>query len=168
MNTSQVVTRQSQKKLKLSTGIVCLAVLCFLPQITREDMQIPEPQHVSSPPESVKPAPSEDMKPEMKVGDDVCIHSRSMGDFHVTCRIVGGFAGRYQLYCSKGVLNTSFSFIPVTGCFTIPLDEWRKAPIISLHSMTNDSALHERCNCCVPQTSESIVLKKKTRPQECG
>ena len=65
-----------------------------------------EPEHVSSPPESVKPAPSEDVKPEMKVWDYVCIHSRSMGDFHVTCRIVGGFAGRYQLYCSKGVLNT--------------------------------------------------------------
>ena len=65
-----------------------------------------EPEHVSSPPESV---PSEDVKPEMKVGDYVCIHSRSMGDYHVPCRIVGEFAGRYQLYCSKGVLNTSFS-----------------------------------------------------------
>ena len=31
-----------------------------------------EPEHVSSPPESVKPAPSEDVKPEMKVGDNVC------------------------------------------------------------------------------------------------
>ena len=42
-----------------------------------------------------------------------------MGDFHVTCRIVGGFAGRYQLYYSKRVLNTSFScteLIPVSDC----------------------------------------------------
>ena len=91
-----------------------------------------------------------------------------MGDFHVTCRIVGGFAGRYQLYCSKGVLNTSFScteLIPVTGCSPIPLDEWRKALIISLRSITNDSALHERCNCCVPQTSESIVLSSASEEE---
>ena len=119
-----------------------------------------EPEHVSSPPESVKPAPSEDVK----VGD-VCIHSRSMGDFHVPCR---GFAGRYQLYCSKGVLNTSFScteLIPVSGCSPIPLDEWRKAPRISLRSVTNDSALHEYCNCCVPQTSESIVLSSASEEE---
>ena len=127
-----------------------------------------EPERVSSPPESVKPAPSVDVKPEMKVGDYVCIHSRSMGDFHVPCRIVGEFAGRYQLYCSKGVLNTSFScteVIPVTGCSPIPLDEWRKAPKISLRSVTNDSALHERCNCCVPGTSESIVLSSASEEE---
>ena len=73
----------------------------------------------SSPPESVKPVPSEDVKSEMKVGDYVCIHSRSMGNFHVACRIVGEFAGWYQLYTSKGVLNTTFScteLIPVNGC----------------------------------------------------
>ena len=91
-----------------------------------------------------------------------------MGDFHVRCRIVGRFAGRYQLYCSKGVLNTSFScteLIPVSGCSPIPLDEWRKAPRISLRSVTNDSALHERCNCCVPQTSESIVLSSASEEE---
>ena len=45
-----------------------------------------EPEHVSSPPESV---PSEDVKSEMKVGDYVCI---IVGDYHVPCRIVGKFA----------------------------------------------------------------------------
>ena len=104
----------------------------------------------------------------MKVGDYVCIHSRSMGDFHVPCRIVGGFAGRYQLYCSKGVLNASFScteLIPVSGCSPIPLDEWRNVPRISLRTVTYDSALHERCNCCVPQTSESIVLSSASEEE---
>ena len=98
-----------------------------------------EPEHVSSPPESV---PSEDVNPEMKVGDYVCIHSRSMGGY--PCRFVGEFAGRYQLYCSKGVLNTSFSgteLIPVTDCSPIPIDEWRKAPRISLCSVTNDGGM---------------------------
>ena len=91
-----------------------------------------------------------------------------MGDFHVPCRIVGGFAGRYQLYCSKGVLNASFScteLIPVSGCSPIPLDEWRKSPRISLRTVTNASALHERCNCCVPQTSESIVLSSASEEE---
>ena len=53
----------------------------------------------------------------------------------------------------------------MTGCSPIPLDEWRKAPIISLRSITNDSALHERCNCCVPQTSESIVLSSASEEE---
>lgn len=56
------------------------------------------------------------LKPEMNIGDYVC---RSIHGFHILCRIVGEFAGRYQLYCAKGVLNTSFScteLIPLTGC----------------------------------------------------
>ena len=32
-----------------------------------------------------------------------------MGSSHLPCRVVGEFDGRYQLYCSKGVLNTTFS-----------------------------------------------------------
>ena len=93
-----------------------------------------EPEHVSSPAESV---PSEGVKPEMKVGDYVCIHSRSMGDYHVPCRIVGEFAGRYQLYCSKGVLNTSFS-----GTELIPETD----PLL-FHSMSGEK----------PQESRSTV-----------
>ena len=53
----------------------------------------------------------------------------------------GGQCGRFQLYCSKGVLNTSFSsneLTPVTGCFTMPLNEWRNAPRITVRSVTND------------------------------
>ena len=125
------------------------------------DPSVLEPEHVSSPPESVKPFPSEDVKPEMKVGDYVCIHSRIMGDCHVPCRIVGEFAGRYQLYCSKGILNTLFScteLIALIGCSPIPLDEWRQAPKVSLRSVTRDSALREHCNCCVTDTSASIVI----------
>ena len=108
------------------------------------------------------------MKPKMKVGDYVCIHSRNMGDCHVPCRIVGEFAGRYQLYCFKGILNTSFScteFISLTGCSPIPLDEWWQAPRVSLRSVTHDAALREHCNCCVTDTSESIVISSSSEEE---
>ena len=107
----------------------------------------PAAPSVPSSPERHTPAHSEDVKPEIEdgenvtpetevgrptvevgeieVGDYVCIHGGNMGDFHVPCRIVGEFAGRYQLYCSKGVLNTSFSsteLTPLTSFSPIPLD----------------------------------------------
>ena len=62
--------------------------------------------------ESANPPPSpqetNNMKPEMTVGDYVCIHSRRIQGFHILCCIVGEFSGQYQLYCTKGVLNTFF------------------------------------------------------------
>ena len=54
---------------------------------------------------NVTPPPS---RAEMKVGDYVCIHSGNMGNRHLACRIVGVHTGRYQLYCSTGILTTSF------------------------------------------------------------
>ena len=108
------------------------------------------------------------VKPEMNVGDYVCIHSRSIQGFHIPSRIVGEFAGRYQLYCAKGVLNTSFScteLIPVTICSPIPLNEWRKAPKVTLRSTTNDATLHKGCNCIVSETSESIEVSSASEDE---
>ena len=106
------------------------------------------------------------MKPEMNFGDYVCIHIRRIHGFHILCRIVGEFAGRYQSYCAKGIFNTLFS------CTELIPHEWRKAPKITLRSATNDTTLHEHCNCSVPKTSESSVLswhlRKKRRHQNCG
>ena len=84
---------------------------------------------------------------------------------------MGEFAGRYQLYCTKGVLNTSFScteLIPVTGCSPLPLNEWRKAPKITLRSAANDATLHEYCSCSVPETSESIVISSASEDENEG
>ena len=56
--------------------------------------------------------------------DYVSVHSRSS---HLPCRVVGEFDGRYQLYCSKGVLDTTFSraeVIPMATCTPIPMEEW--------------------------------------------
>ena len=119
-------------------------------------------ENVSSPKET------KNVKPKMNVGDYVCIHSRRIQGFHILCHIVGEFAGWYQLYCAKGVLNTSFScteLIPVTGCSPIPLNEWRKAPKITLRSATNNTTLHEHCNCSVPETSESIVISSASEDE---
>ena len=70
----------------------------------------PGPPSVSPEPECVviddaSPPPTEQAKPQIKVGDYVSVHSRGMGSSHLPCRVVGEFDGRYQLYCSKGVLN---------------------------------------------------------------
>ena len=52
-----------------------------------------------SPDHSVTPAPSREENCQIKVGDYVCVHSRNMGQFHLSFRIVGEFGGRYHLYC---------------------------------------------------------------------
>ena len=67
----------------------------------------------------------------MRVGAYVCLHSRSLGKWHLPCRIVKVFGNRCQLYCSKGVLKISYSateLMPLTGNDSIPLDKWRQAP----------------------------------------
>ena len=53
-------------------------------------------------------------RPHMKVGDHVCVHSRFMGSSHLPCRIVEELDGRYQLYCTRGILLTSFSAAELT------------------------------------------------------
>ena len=99
----------------------------------------PGPPSVSPEPEcvvidDVSPPPTEEARPQIKVGDYVSVHS---GRSHLPCRVVGEFDGRYQLYCSKGVLDTTFSraeVIPMARCTPIPMEEWRQAPKVSLRS----------------------------------
>ena len=121
----------------------------------------PGPPSVSPEPECVviddaSPPPTEQARPQIKVGDYVSVHSRDMGSSHLPCRVVGEFDGRYQLYCSKGVLNTTFSraeVIPMAICTPIPMEEWRQAPKVSLSSAASDSAIIEPCNCQIPVCS---------------
>ena len=117
--------------------------------------------------ENVSSPQKTNVKPEMYIGDYVCIHSRIIRGFHMCC-IVGEFAGRYQLYCTEGVWNTSFSgteLFPVTSCSPIPLDEWRRAPKVSLRSIASNSTLHEHCNCSLPETSQSIVISSASEDE---
>ena len=84
-----------------------------------------------------------------------------MGSSHLPCRVVGEFDGRYRLYCSKGVLSTTFSraeVLPMAICTPIPMEEWRQAPKISLRSAASDSAMIEHCNCQIPVCSEDTDI----------
>ena len=76
---------------------------------------------------------------------------------------------RYQLYCSKGVINTSFScteVVPLTSCTAIPLDEWWRAPRVSLRSVASDPEVTEHCECTVPLCSERIVIHSGAEDEE--
>ena len=60
----------------------------------------PGPPSVSPEPEcvvidDVSPPPTEQARPQIKVGDYVSVHSRVMGSSHLPCRVVGEFDGRY-------------------------------------------------------------------------
>ena len=63
----------------------------------------PGPPSVSPEPEcvvidDVSPPPTEEARPQIKVGDYASVHSRGMGSSNLPCRVVGEFDGRYQLY----------------------------------------------------------------------
>ena len=119
----------------------------------------PEPECVVI--DDASPPPTEQARPQIKVGDYVSVHSRGMGSSHLPCRVVGEFDGRYRLYCSKGVLSTTFSraeVIPMAICTPIPMEEWRQAPKISLRSAASDSAMIEHCNCQIPVCSEDTDI----------
>ena len=116
-----------------------------------------------------KPAPLRERKLQMKVGDYVGVHSKSMGKYHLPCRIVAKFGSRYQLYCSKAVLNRLFSGRELTtlssNC-SIPLDKWRWAPRVSLRSVAGDPTVVEPCNCNLPVCSESSVVISSASEEE--
>ena len=125
------------------------------------------------PKDSVRLPPSKEVKPQMKVGDYVCVHNRNMGSCHLPSRVIGEFGSRYQLCCSKGVLNTSFcetELIPLASCSPIPLENWRLSTKISLRSVVGDPALVE---CQVPVCSDGIVIssgseeENEAAEQEC-
>ena len=116
-----------------------------------------------------KPLPPKRRKIQVEIGDYIGIHSKTMGESHVPCCVVGEFGGRFQLYCSKGVLNVSFSsseLIPLTTCASIPLDNWRQAPKVSLRSLTRDPAIAEHCDCNLTLCSESIVVSSASEAED--
>ena len=131
-----------------------------------------EPADQSALKESLKAPPAKKGKTQMKVGDYVCIHSSSLGECHVPCRVVRDFGNCYQLYCSKGVLTTSFSgselVVPHSKCHSIPLDRWRQAPRVSIRSIVHDPAILEHCDCNLPKFSESTVILSSSEDEDRG
>ena len=119
---------------------------------------LPSSDHV--PIEEKTPSPTQDVRPHLKVGDHVCVHSRFMGSSHLPCRIVREFDGCYQLYCAKGVLMNSFCAIeltPLASGSVISLER-RKAPKVSLRSASDDTTLIICTNCNVPSSFDCAEI----------
>ena len=111
---------------------------CHLPQSPGESKldtaRCPSPSNPGPPSVCLEPecvviddvSPPQQARPQIKVGDYVSVHSRDMGSSHLPCRVVGKFDGLYQLYCSKGVLSTTFSraeVLPMARCTPIPMEQ---------------------------------------------
>ena len=85
---------------------------------------------------------------------------------------MGCFGNTFQLYCSKGILNTSFPgselIVPLSKCRSIQLDKWRLAPRVSLRSIASDSAVTECCDCSFPKSSECTVILSSSEDEDKG
>ncbi len=127
------------------------------------------PSPKCAPSKQKKPSPTKvDTRPQMEVGDHVCVHSRFMGSSHLPCRIVGELDGRYQLYCTKGTLINSFSvteLTPLASGSVISLENWRKVPKVSLRSAADDTTLTKCNKCDVPSSHESTVISSASEEE---
>ena len=96
-------------------------------------------------------------KPIFEVGDYVCVHKDK---YHIVCRIVVEFHGRYSLYCPAGVINRSFcttELMRIENFTHIPLNEWRQAPKVPLSDAVA-LALVSECTCSLRECSETVIV----------
>ena len=98
-----------------------------------------------------------------KAGDYVYLHSDSLINQHMPCRIVKslGDKGTYQLYCNNGVLNGHYSSkdLTVSGdSHSLSLDRWRQASRVSFRDVASDQSCLEECACNLSKSSETIFL----------
>ena len=105
----------------------------------------------------------------LQLGQYVCVHNRKLGNCHVVCRIVDVVGECYWLYCLSGVLDKAFSsyeLTPVASERDIPLDNWRKAGKVSMHSLATDKLVGQPCNCSLPPPPESIVIDSEGEAEQ--
>ena len=92
--------------------------------------------------------------------------------YHVPYHIVGCFGDKYQVYCSKGILNTSIPgsevIVPLSKCLSIQLHKWRLAPRVSLKSVVSDPAVTECCDCSFPKSSKCTVILSSSEDEDKG
>ena len=104
-------------------------------------------------------------EPIFEVGDYVCVHKDK---YHIVCRIVGEFHGRYSLYCPAGVINRSFcatELMQIDNFTHIPLNEWRQAPKVPL-SDTVALALVSECTCSLPACLETVIAVSSAEDEQ--
>ena len=95
-----------------------------------------------------------------EVGNYVCLHSSRLVSQHVPCRIMRKSKKGYQLYCRKGILNSTYPSDALTsldGNRCITLDAWRQASKISFRTVINDSSCMEVCHCVLSKSAENVV-----------
>ena len=110
--------------------------------------------------DSQEPPPAKRRKaePPFRVGDYVYIHSTTLEEYHLPCRIVQVFDESYKLCCQRGVIRTAYpgrdliAMAPISNC-SIPLDRWREAPKVSLHDIKGDPDCLEQCNCILTKST---------------
>ena len=102
------------------------------------------------------------------MGDYVCVHSQKLGNKHIVCRIVTDCDGRFQLYCSTGVLNRSVCGTePVQSAEPIVLHKWRQAPGVPFSDVVA-SGLTIECSCTLPESSENVHVISSSEDEEQG
>ena len=100
-----------------------------------------------------------------EVGDYVCVHKDK---YHIVCRIVGEFHGRYSLYCPAGVINRSFcatELMQIDNFTHIPLNEWRQAPKVPLSDAVA-LALVSECTCSLPECLENVIVVSSAEDEQ--
>ena len=104
-------------------------------------------------------------EPIFEVGDYVCVHKDK---YHIVCRMVGEFHGRYSLYCPAGVINRSFcatELMQIDNFTHIPLNEWRQAPKVPLSDAVA-LALVSECTCSLPECLENVIVVSSAEDEQ--
>lgn len=97
---------------------------------------------------------------EFKPGDCVFVHSGKAVGSHIPCRVVQVVDKFYRLCSKKDVLDGRYTSqdLTVSSCdFSIPLDEWRQSPTVSLSDAIYDEACLESCKCSLGQPSMAPI-----------
>ena len=93
-------------------------------------------------------------------GDYVCIHSSTLKDKHITCRVVQRVANRYKLYCKSGALAGTYpetEVVKSNSSLSIPLDQWRTSPTVTIRDARSDSRNLEDCDCVFARSAQEVV-----------
>jgi len=95
-----------------------------------------------------------------KAGDYVCVHSNTLKQQHVPCRVAEVVGERFRLCTQHGVLSTCYSARELTplesGCH-IPLDGWRLASRVSFPTVITNPVNTEACHCIRLVPSEAPI-----------
>ena len=90
-------------------------------------------------------------------GDYVYIHSSTLKDKHISCRVVQRVANRYKLYCKSGILAGTYPETEVmksSSSLSIPLDQ---CPTVTIRDARSDSRNLEDCDCVFTRSAQEVV-----------